>query len=85
MFSQVCVKNSVHRGGVSVPACTTGHMTRGSLSRGVSTQGGLCQGRVSVRKTPRQRDPLGQGPARTVESGQYASHWNAFLLEMPTY
>ena len=29
-------------GGVSVPACSTGHMTRGSLSR-----------RVSVRETPR--------------------------------
>ena len=52
-FSQVCVKNSVHRG-FSVPACTTGHMTRGVcpggalsggfLSRGVSVlgSGGLC-------------------------------------------
>ena len=51
MFSQECVKNSVHRG-VSVPACTTGHMTRvlslsmgcfcpwGSLSRGGSLSGG---------------------------------------------
>ena len=28
MFSQACVKNSVPGGGgVSVPACTTGHMT----------------------------------------------------------
>ena len=38
MFSQACVKNSVHGGeggGISVPACTTGHMFRGrSLSRG---------------------------------------------------
>ena len=46
MFSQTCVKNSVHRRwGVSVPACTTGHITRGrgSLSRG-SLSGGLCPG-----------------------------------------
>ena len=56
-------------GGVSVPACTTGHMTRGvsvqggglclggSLSRGVSVQGGwgLCQG----DPLPRQRPPYG--------------------------
>ena len=33
------------RGGwVSVPACTTGHMTRGSLSGGSLSKGGLCQG-----------------------------------------
>ena len=47
------VFHSVHRwrgGGVSVPACTTGHMTWGlSLSRGVlfpagSLSGGLCPG-----------------------------------------
>ena len=45
----MCVKNSVHRGvGVSVPACTTGHMTGGSLFTGVSgevsVQRGLCPG-----------------------------------------
>ena len=36
--------HSVHGGGVSVPACTTDHITRGSLSRVVSAQGGLCPG-----------------------------------------
>ena len=40
MFSQACAKNSVHGEGVSVPACTTGHMTR----EGVPVQGGLCPG-----------------------------------------
>ena len=35
-FSHVC--DSVHREGVFVPACTTGHMT------GVSVQGGPCPG-----------------------------------------
>ena len=36
---------------MSVPACTTGHMTRGSLSRGISIQGSLsgdlCPGMFS--------------------------------------
>ena len=60
VFTPVC--NSVHiRDGVSVPACTTGHMTRrGSLTRGVSVErfsvlgslskGGLCLGGVSVQR-----------------------------------
>ena len=30
--------------GVSVPVCTTGHKTRGSLSRGISVQGDLRPG-----------------------------------------
>ena len=41
------VSNSVHRL-VSIPACTTGHMTRGSLSGGALCPGGLCPQRVSV-------------------------------------
>ena len=51
MFSQVFVGP---RGGLSAPACITGHMTRGSLSmrvsvQGVSLSGGLCPWRgVSV-------------------------------------
>ena len=39
VFTPVC--HSVHRG-VSDPACTTGHITRG-----VSVQGDLCPGRLS--------------------------------------
>ena len=34
--------------GVSVPACTIGHMTGGSPFRGVSVQGGLCPGGLSL-------------------------------------
>ena len=59
VFTPVC--DSVHRG-VSVLACTTGHMTRGSLFRGslswgVSVQGGVSVWGVSaqgvyVRETP---------------------------------
>ena len=46
VFTSVC-QEFCPQGGISVPACTTGHMTRGvsvggSLSRGVSVQGGLC-------------------------------------------
>ena len=37
--------------GVSVPACTTGHMTRGSLIRGGLCPGGLSPG-VSVHGGP---------------------------------
>ena len=43
VFTPVC--HSVPKGGVSVSACTTGHMTRGSLSRG-----GSVQRRVSVHR-----------------------------------
>ena len=78
VFTPVC--HSVHMG-VSVPACTTGHMTRGLCAGGVSVQGGLylvgvpvqegglCPGRVSVREAP-----------HTVMSGWYASYLNAFLF-----
>ena len=70
MFSQVCVKNSVHRG-VSVPAYTThdqGVSVQGSLSSGVSVQGGLCpvgslSGGVSVQG--------GLCPRRSLSRGLY--------------
>ena len=56
MFSQTSV--ILFTGGVSVPACTTGHMTgrvsvwgglclRGSLSGGVSVRGSLSGGSLS--------------------------------------
>ena len=65
VFTPVC--HSVHQG-VSVPACTTGHMTggslsRGSLSRGVSVQGvsvlGVSVWGVSVWGTSVQGDVQG--------------------------
>ena len=31
MFSQVCVKNSVHRGKVCIPACTGGYISQHAL------------------------------------------------------
>ena len=51
MFLQASM--SLFTGGVSVPGCTTGHMTRGCLSGGSLSKGGLCprgsvQGGVSV-------------------------------------
>ena len=60
MFSQACVKNSVHRG-VSDPACTTGHMTRGvgglCLGRGSLSRGGGSLSGGSLLETPLDRDP----------------------------
>ena len=47
VFTGVCQEFCPQGGGVSIPACTTGHMTRGSLSGG-SLSGGLCPG-VSVQ------------------------------------
>ena len=65
VFTNMCqeFKNSVHRRwGVSVPACTTGHITRGrgSLSRGVSVRGSLSRG-ISVWGFSVQGGSLSQG------------------------
>ena len=70
VFTPVC--HSVHRVGVSVQACTTGHMTRGVSvqGRGVSVRGGLCLG-WSLSQRP---------PPCTVTRGPYAYYWNAFLF-----
>ena len=59
--------------GVSVSACTTGHMTGGlcpggSLSSG-SLSGALCPGGLSLRTL------------RTITRGWYASYSNAFLFQ----
>ena len=60
VFTPVC--HSVHRGDLSVPVCTTGHMTRGSLYGRRSlwrvSVGGLCSGGplsrvISVREVSR--------------------------------
>ena len=59
VFTSGC--DSVHKGLVSVQACTTGHMTRGSVSRvlcpGGLRPGDLRPGGVSVRQTSLGRDP----------------------------
>ena len=56
---------SVHRGGISFPACITGHMTRGSASRGSLHPGGLPPGGglhprgsafIRVEQTPSPRE-----------------------------
>ena len=92
-FTHVC--HSVH-GGVSVPACTTGHMTGRYLSRGVSVQGrgslseeslsmGVSVWGVSIYGGLCPGGSLSGGslPERdppTVTSGRYASYWNAFVF-----
>ena len=74
MFLYLSVSHSVHRG-VSVPACTTCHMTRGysvqgSLSRGsqsrvVSVWGSLCPGVLCHRSLSRG----GLCPGRSLSRG----------------
>ena len=88
MFSQVCVKNSVHGGwGVCVPACTTGHITRGGglCPGGVLSRAGPCPGGSLSRRGSLSGGSLSRGVSvretpHTVASGWYASYWNAFLF-----
>ena len=69
MFSQPCVKNSVHR----VGRCTTPRQTT-PLGRHPH-----WAGRHSL-----DRHSLGRHPPRSDGycSGRYASYWNAFLLQI---
>ena len=88
MFSQVCVKNSVHRGGC-IPTCTgwgvcvSQHalgrrgVSQHALGRGVSHWAGVC-GRHPLGQTP----PGQPSPFGCHCSGRYASYWNAFLFIM---
>ena len=81
MFSQACVKNSVHRGGGVVgghalwEVCIAGGMHgRGCAWQGACMEGGHAwQGGVHSR-----------GGMRALRDGHcsrcYASYWNAFLL-----
>ena len=64
IFSQACVKNSVRGWGRgSVPACTTCHMTRGSLSwEGLCPGGSLSKEDLCLGGDPRTETP------RTVTS-----------------
>ena len=75
MFSQACVKNSVHKGGgVQAGGCCPGP----GLGRGVQAQAqaqGGCTPACTEADTP---------PADGYCCGRYASYWNAFLLEFFT-
>ena len=93
VFSQLCVKNSVHVGGfVSQHA-----MDRGCLP-GVSAQevsaygvclpggclpGGVCPGVCLPRHPHHWADT--PSPWNSHWSGRYASYWNAFLLDKAEY
>ena len=66
MFSQACVKNSVHRvGGLFPNMHHRSHDQRVSVQgvsvRGVSVQGGLCLGGVSVQHGVSVREGLCPG------------------------
>ena len=63
VFAPVC--DSAHRG-VSVPACTTGHMTGGSLSGGSLSEGGSLSGGL-FRGGLCQGDPQTETPLYSNE------------------
>ena len=68
MFSQACVKNSVHRGG--------GMRGRGVHGRGSYMVGGMrCRGRAWQGERTCMRD--------SHWSGRYAAYWNVFLFQCP--
>ena len=72
IISQVCVKNSVHRG-VSAPACTSCHMTKGVSVQGgpiwgVSVQESLCPG-VSLSGGSLSRGVSVQGEGGSLSRG----------------
>ena len=72
MFSQACVKNSVHRG-----VCMAGGMhggVQGACMAGGRVVGACMAGGVHGRGMRGRRD----GHC----SGRYASYWNAFLFTM---
>ena len=91
MFSQACVKNSVHRG--CIPACTGAdtHLGRYHLGRPPWADTPRADnpldrhllGRHPPGRHPPGRHLLSQAdtpPADGYSSRRYASYWNAFLL-----
>ena len=95
MFSQVCVKNSVHRGVCMVGACMAwGMCGRGGHGRGACMAGGHAwQGAcvvgggcvVGMCMVGGVHDRGGVHGRRDGHcSGRYASYWNAFLFDIIT-
>ena len=93
MFSQACVKNSVHRRGC-LPKCLLGYTpwadtppradTPWADPQGRHPPGQIPPGRHPPQQTsPPSRHPPGQNPTPHPEDGyccgRYASYWNAFL------
>ena len=82
--SGVSIQGGLCPGGISVKGgslsggrglCLGGGVSvQGNLSRGICPGESLPRGGLSGRSPPEQRLP------RTVMSGRYASHWNAFLF-----
>ena len=82
VFSEACVKNSVHRGGLLQGVCSKG----GVCSRGgVYSRGGCAQVRYPpLEQTPRTKytPPEADSGIRSM-CGRYASYWNTFLFPLP--
>ena len=74
IFSEACVKNSVHRGGGRSPGPHPGGRLRGLAGVGLQAHnpGGVSQHALRQTTPP---------PADGYCCGRYASYWNAFLLK----
>ena len=87
MFSETCVKNSVHSGGVSVRHPPGDRLGR-HLAWADTPRADTSLDTLGRHPTPRGRHPLGRHPLCQVDtpppadsycSGWYASYWNVFL------
>ena len=96
IFSEACVKNSAHRGGMRGRGVVHGggaYIVGGMHGRGHAWQGGMCGGGHTWQGGGMHgrggRAWQGGVRGRYYEirsmSGRYASYWNAFLLVMLTH
>ena len=78
IFSQACVKNSVHGGGVCLSACWDTPWTRHPP--------GTRQTPPGPGRPPLDGEPLPWEADSSIRStsGRYASYWNAFLFNLIT-
>ena len=84
IFSQACVKNSVHRGeGGCLPHCMLGYTfppRPGTFPPRAHPPSILEQTPPKPGKPPRADTPREADCSMQSTSGQYASYWNAFLF-----
>ena len=89
IFSQVCVKNSVHGGGGCLPQCMLGYPPGSTPPRGPDIPPNHAP---PGTRPPPDQTPTPPGadtpPPQEADcsirstSGRYASYWNAFLLNI---
>ena len=90
MFSQACVKNSVHKGGGCTPLLWQAHPLWQTPPSGRQTPTGQTPpGQTSPAPLGRYPWPRAGTPRDTPRdgycSGRYASYWNTFLFNIAYY